>query len=60
MTNRTIKYEVKLQTSVVVILGILAFGVFANAFAPAFAIKEALAASSHLSGMITVDCLGCN
>lgn len=43
MTNRTIKLEIKLQKSVIVILGILAVGVFANAFAPAFSIKEALA-----------------
>ena len=43
MTNRTIKHEIKLQKSVVVILGILAIGVCANAFAPAFSIKEAMA-----------------
>ena len=43
MTNRTIKHEIKLQKSVIVILGILAVGVFANAFAPAFTIKDAMA-----------------
>ena len=43
MTNRTIKHEIKLQKSVVVILGLLAIGVCANAFAPAFSIKEAMA-----------------
>ena len=47
MTNRTIKHEIKLQKSVVVILGILAIGVCANAFAPAFSIKEAMAQLSH-------------
>ena len=43
MTNKTIKHEIKLQTSVIVILGILAIGVFANAFGSAFSIKGALA-----------------
>jgi len=43
MTNRTIKHEIKLQKSVIIILGILAVGVFANAFAPAFSVKEAFA-----------------
>ena len=40
LTNRTIKHEIKLQTSVIVILGILAVGAFANAFAPAFSVKD--------------------
>ena len=43
MTNRTIKHEIKLQKSVIIILGILAVGVFANAFAPAFSIATAYA-----------------
>ena len=43
MSNKTIKHEIKLQPSVIVILGLLALGVCANAFAPAFSIKEALA-----------------
>ena len=43
MANRTIKHEVKLQKSVIVILGILAIGVFANAFAPVFKVEEAQA-----------------
>jgi hypothetical protein len=45
MTNRTIKHEVKLQKSVIVILGILAFGVCANALAPSFSVKDAKASS---------------
>jgi hypothetical protein len=54
MSNRTIKHEVKLQPSVIILLGFLAFGVCANAFAPAFAIKEALAQfPSHMS--VTLD-----
>ena len=43
MTNRTIKHEVKLQKSVIIILGFLAFGVCANVFLPTFAIKDATA-----------------
>lgn len=43
MSNRTIKHEIKLQKSVVVILGILSVGVFLNAFAPAFSINDAVA-----------------
>ena len=43
MTNRTIKHEVKLQKSVIIILAVLAFGVCANAFAPAFEIRDAKA-----------------
>ena len=45
MTKRVIEHEIKLQKSVIVILGILAIGVFANAFSPAFSVKEALAES---------------
>jgi len=49
MSNRTIKHEVKLQKSVIIILGVLAVGVFLNAFAPAFSVKEALAELSNYS-----------
>ena len=45
MTNRTIKHEVKLQKSVIVILAVLAIGVCANAFAPVFKVEEAQASS---------------
>jgi hypothetical protein len=48
MTEKTIKHEVKLQKSVIAILAVLAFGVCANAFGPAFSIKDALA--ERLSG----------
>ena len=63
MSNRTIKHEVKLQPSVIIILGLLALGVCANAFAPAFSIKEAMAQfpsnlSVTLSGSIGCD-FGC-
>jgi hypothetical protein len=43
MSERKVIHEVKLQKSVVIILGALAFGVCANVFAPAFTIKDAVA-----------------
>ena len=43
MSDRRITHEVKLQKSVIIILGLLAVGVMANAFAPAFNIKDAMA-----------------
>lgn len=56
MSDKTIKHEVKLQKSVIVILAVMAFGLCANAFAPAFSIKEALALSNYDS--ITVNLRG--
>ena len=47
MGNKTIKHEIKLQKSVIIILGIFAIGVFLNAFAPSFSIKSALAKLEH-------------
>ena len=60
---KKIMYEVKLEKSVKIILGILAFGVLFNAFSTPiaielFGIKDALAET--ISGYITVDCLNCN
>ena len=43
MSNKTITHEVKLQKSVIVILGIMAVGVCANVFAPALSVKDAMA-----------------
>ena len=43
MKNKTITHEVKLQKSVIVILGVMAFGLCANAFAPALSVKPAFA-----------------
>ena len=56
---KKIMYEVKLEKSVKIILGILAFGVLFNAFSTPiaielFGIKDALAET--ISGYITVDC----
>ena len=49
MSDRKITHEVKLQKSVIIILGVLAVGVMANAFAPAFQIKDALASSYFIT-----------
>lgn len=46
MTKRIIEHEIKLEKSVKIILAVLAFGVLAHAFAPAFGIKEANAQSN--------------
>ena len=43
MSNKTITHEVKLQKSVIIILGIMAVGVCANVFAPALTVKDAMA-----------------
>jgi hypothetical protein len=43
MTKRTVEHEIKLEKSVKVILGVLAFGVFLNAFAPVFDVRNAFA-----------------
>ena len=40
MTQRTVKHEVKLQKSVIIILGVLAVGVCANAFSSALSVNE--------------------
>ena len=47
MSSKTITHEVKLQKSVIVILGVMAFGLCANVFAPALSVKEALALESY-------------
>ena len=47
MKDRKITHEVKLQKSVIIILAVLAVGVMANAFAPAFSIKDAMAQLSN-------------
>ena len=40
MTERTVRHEVKLQKSVIIILGVFAFGVCANAFSSALSVNE--------------------
>ena len=54
MKDRKITHEVKLQKSVIIILAVLAIGVMANAFAPAFSIKDALAQSLGMNGSLTL------
>ena len=54
MSNKTITHEVKLQKSVIVILGIMAFGLCANVFAPVFKVEEALAAVNQYVGICHV------
>jgi hypothetical protein len=43
MTKRVVEHEIKLEKSVKIILGVLALGVFLNAFAPVFDVREASA-----------------
>ncbi len=58
MSDRKITHEVKLQKSVIIILAVLAVGVMANAFAPAFNVKDALAqgAGEYKVKLIHVAC----
>ena len=46
MNKRVVEHEIKLEKSVKVILGVLALGVFLNAFAPVFDVREAFAIRS--------------
>ena len=64
MSNKTITHEVKLQKSVIVILGIMAFGLCANVFAPALSVNDAMAqlysgATIRVTGSLGCD-YGCN
>jgi len=43
MTKRVVEHKIKLEKSVKIILGVLAVGVFLNAFAPVFTVREAFA-----------------
>ena len=40
MTQRIVRHEVKLQKCVIIILGVFAFGVCANAFSSALSVSE--------------------
>ena len=69
MSDRTVKHEVKLQKSVTVILAVIAFGLCANAFAPVFAVKDAMAqlgsmeiklSNSSPYGSFKINCSGCD
>ena len=69
MKDRKITHEVKLQKSVIIILAVLAVGVMANAFTPAFSIKDAMAQLTDLDTIkvihrtpyeFRIKCSGCN
>ena len=47
MNKRVVEHKIKLEKSVKIILGVLAFGVFLNAFAPVFSVREAYADFFH-------------
>lgn len=64
MTKRVIEHEIKLEKSVKLILAVIAFGVFAHLFAPAFSVKDALAELSGGGGAFSpfyvhLECVGC-
>ena len=56
MSDRTIKHEIKLPKYLIVLLGMMVIGLFANAFSPAFTIKEAFA-GGHDWGMQITDAI---
>ena len=62
MSNKTITHEVKLQKSVIIILGIMAFGVCANVFAPALSVQPAMAelVGGETFNVFVTGSLGCN
>ncbi len=65
LKRRVIKHEIKLEKSVKFLLVALTIGIFVNAFAPAFTIKDAIAElisgnlSVIVSGSLSCDS-GCN
>ena len=60
MSARKVIHEVKLQKSVVIILGVLAFGVCANVFAPAFKVEDAMANFPRNLNVSISGSLGCD
>ena len=58
--KRVIEHKHKLDIKLTIILALFAIGVCANAFVPAFEIKDALASFMSIGGALTVDCIGCN
>ena len=64
MTKRVVEHKIKLEKSLTIILGVLAFGVFLNAFAPVFDVKDAFAEFNSSRGAADfpfyVVCTGCN
>ena len=60
MSERKVIHEVKLQKSVVIILGVLAFGVCANVFVPAFKVEDAMANFPDARYVTISGSLGCD
>ena len=50
MNKRVVEHKIKLEKSVKIILGVLAFGVCLNAFAPAFDVRKAFASGMQVDG----------
>ena len=59
-STEVVVYEIKLEKSVKIILGMFALGIILNAVTPDFPVKEALAQSLSHGGSISVHCYGCN
>ena len=61
MTKRVVEHEIKLEKSVKIILGVLAFGVFLNAFAPVFDVRDVFAGIGTYYDPVHIVCdSGCN
>ncbi len=66
MTTRVVEHKIKIEKSVKIILAVLAVGVFLNAFAPVFDVKDAFAMGqkvyvTNFPMTQAVDCIsGCN
>ena len=60
MTKRVVEHKIKLEKSVIIILGVLAFGVFLNAFAPVFDVRKAFAIGESFDPVHIVCDKGCN
>ena len=60
MTKRVVEHEIKLEKSVKIILGVLAFGVFLNAFAPVFDVRKAFAMGESYAPVHIICRSGCN
>ena len=61
MNKRVVEHKIKLEKSVKIILGVLAFGVFLNAFAPVFDVREVFASELFGSSRdfpFYISCLG--
>ena len=65
MSKETITHEIKLQPALLVILGVMAFGILVIAFPNASPIQEAMAELNNHSTLWlkhsgSISCMGCN